>query len=96
MDDVDCSDSNAFNLRNCNYNPNHNCGSGEGAGVICLDFRLPVVAVGGFNYNEGNLYVKNSNSFSGPVCDDSWGSNDASVVCRYKLQVYLFLFYFTY
>ena len=34
MDDVQC-DGTEETLEDCSYNPRHNCGSSEGAGVIC-------------------------------------------------------------
>ena len=36
MDDVQCSGS-ENNLQDCPHSPNHNCGGGEGAGVVCTD-----------------------------------------------------------
>ena len=34
MDDVNCAGTEE-SLEDCSYNPRHNCGSSEGAGVIC-------------------------------------------------------------
>ena len=34
MDDVRCNGTERY-IQECQYNPNDNCGSGEGAGVIC-------------------------------------------------------------
>ena len=34
MDDVNCIGTEET-LEDCNYSPSHNCGSSEGAGVIC-------------------------------------------------------------
>ena len=36
MDDVDCGGSEKT-LRDCHYNKHDNCGSGEGAGIVCSD-----------------------------------------------------------
>jgi len=42
MDDVQCSGSEQ-NLFSCTFNPSHNCGSGEGAGVVCQGSRNVVI-----------------------------------------------------
>ena len=36
MDDVDCGGSEKI-LWDCRYNKHDNCGSGEGAGIVCSD-----------------------------------------------------------
>jgi len=36
----------------------------------------------GDGYSSGNVFVVNSDDYLGPVCDDSWSSIDAIVVCR--------------
>jgi len=72
MDDVNCTGSEQT-LFECNYNPSHNCGSTEGAGVMCATPELR----GGSSSNEGNLFINGA-----PVCDDGWDNNDATVACR--------------
>ena len=72
MDDVSCTGSEQT-LFECNYNPSHNCGSTEGAGVMCATPELR----GGSSSNAGNLFINGA-----PVCDDGWDNNDATVACR--------------
>ena len=47
--------------------------------VDCADGDIRLV--GGSSVNEGNVQICYSNAW-GSVCDDSWGSSDARVVCR--------------
>ena len=35
---------------------------------------------------SGNVFAVNSDGFFGPVCDDGWDINAATVVCRYGLH----------
>jgi len=72
-DDVQCNGNEEY-IWECPHNPSHNCGSTEGAGVICFN---DVGLVGGSGYNEGNVLVNGQ-----PVCDDLWTQEDAMVVCR--------------
>ncbi len=61
----------------------NNCAHSDDAGVGCEapcstgDIRL----AGGNIPNEGRIEICMNNEW-GTVCDDSWGSADATVVCR--------------
>ena len=35
---------------------------------------------------SGNVFAVNSDGFFGPVCEDGWDINAATVVCRYGLH----------
>ena len=72
MGNVTCGGSEE-SLFNCSYEPNGNCNSDDGAGVVCAPFQLQ----GGSFPSEGNLIVNGK-----PVCDAEWDRNDATVACH--------------
>jgi len=83
LDQVGCRGTET-RLVDCPSNPIgvHDCSHFEDAGVTCQvcatgDIRL----VGGTNALEGRVEVCN-NAQWGTVCDDLWGTTDASVACR--------------
>lgn len=81
LDDVECAGT-EMSLLSCPYNPIDNCQHIEDAGVRCQgcitgDVRL----IGGSAASEGRVEVCMNNVW-GTVCDDSWGADDANVVCR--------------
>jgi len=82
MDDLHCTGSET-KLEDCTHITSHNCGSHEGAGVQCYPkvYESSVTLVGGDGVSSGNVFMRNSNGFFGPVCDDGWGIEDAQVVC---------------
>merc|ERR1711892_714757 len=45
-------------------------------------YSVHVELIDGDGYGTGNVFVVNANSVYGPVCDDDWGDEDATVVCR--------------
>ena len=47
--------------------------------VNCTDGDIRLV--GGTSGNEGNVQICHNNAW-GSVCDDSWDTSDANVVCR--------------
>ncbi|XP_010186573.1 PREDICTED: deleted in malignant brain tumors 1 protein-like, partial [Mesitornis unicolor] len=59
------------------------CRQGWAAGVVCADIprNVPLRLVGGPNRCAGRVEVLHNRTW-GTVCDDSWGSPEASVVCR--------------
>ncbi|KAK3087601.1 hypothetical protein FSP39_008130 [Pinctada imbricata] len=61
----------------------NNCQHSEDAGVICQDInvQVPVRLSGGRGSFEGRLEILYNNSW-GTVCDDSFGPNEAKVICK--------------
>ena len=83
LDDVQCT-GNELLLTSCPYNPNHNCGHFEDAGVVCGVAECNETAirlVGGTSELEGRVEICYFGQW-GTVCDDSWDHLDASVVCK--------------
>ncbi|XP_044187078.1 deleted in malignant brain tumors 1 protein-like [Thunnus albacares] len=79
LDDVSCSGSER-SLTACRHNGfgTHNCGHGEDAGVVCSGDQIRLA---GSTRCSGRVEIYHNNTW-GTVCDDSWGTNDAEVVCR--------------
>ena len=95
MNQLQCTGSEG-SVSECTHEaPVTNCLQWEGARVECLQFQEEQVTTtepsssncpgdcaeiclkGGSTCYEGNVFVR-----SRPVCDDSWGINDANVACR--------------
>jgi len=72
MDELQCT-GNETSINDCPHDTSHNCGTGEGLGVICSEIEL----VGGSGPHEGNVLVRGE-----PVCDDDPRPENAQVVCR--------------
>nr|XP_054772378.1 deleted in malignant brain tumors 1 protein-like [Lytechinus pictus] len=81
LDNVQCTGSES-NIAFCQHNGyyNENCGHHEDAGVVCEGI-VSAYLTGGSSSREGTVKVLYQTSY-GTVCDDSFGSTDADVVCR--------------
>ncbi|XP_038072278.1 uncharacterized protein LOC119740886 isoform X2 [Patiria miniata] len=79
LDDVACTGT-ENNLESCPHGGIgvHNCTHNQDAGITCSP---SVRLVDGESSNEGRVEVFVTGSW-GTVCDDSWGLNDARVICR--------------
>ncbi|XP_072049553.1 scavenger receptor cysteine-rich domain-containing protein DMBT1-like [Amphiura filiformis] len=73
---VNCS-GNEHSLTNCNVY--HDCSHHEDAGVSCQN--APLRLVGGRNSNEGSVQIYYNDQYN-YVCNDEWGLEEATVVCR--------------
>ena len=81
LDDVSCTGTET-DLLDCSFNPTGQCGHFEDASVMCQGCATGEVRlIGGTEEYEGRVEVCNSNVW-GTVCDNMWGEEDSSVVCR--------------
>ncbi|XP_070176422.1 scavenger receptor cysteine-rich domain-containing protein DMBT1-like isoform X2 [Littorina saxatilis] len=86
LDDVTCNGTEQ-GLADCTLKPwgVNDCDHGEDAGLFCMPATtspppIAVRLVGGASQYEGRVEVR-YNNYWGTVCDDSFDSRDASVVC---------------
>ncbi|XP_060563145.1 deleted in malignant brain tumors 1 protein-like [Ruditapes philippinarum] len=86
LDDVKCTGS-ELSLFDCPHRSwgSNNCGHGEDVGITCARVRL----VNGSSQYEGRLEVWHDNTW-GTVCDDSFGTQDATVACKMLNYPYAF------
>ena len=81
LDDVQCTGTES-RLFDCTFTTVDNCVHAEDAGVRCQGCRTgDVRLVGGTSTSEGRVEICQTNVW-GTVCDDFWGTPDATVVCR--------------
>lgn len=82
LDDMSCH-GNESALWYCGHRGwgSHNCAHGEDVGVICLEGADMGLRLADGGRCSGRVEVKFQGEW-GTVCDNSWDSRDASVVCK--------------
>ncbi|XP_060073519.1 deleted in malignant brain tumors 1 protein-like [Ylistrum balloti] len=84
LDDVNCVGTES-SLSTCQHSPwsQNNCDHSEDAGVICQagNANTAIRLSGGSGPFEGRLEVFYNNTW-GTVCDDSFGNQEAQVICK--------------
>ncbi|PVD22131.1 hypothetical protein C0Q70_17935 [Pomacea canaliculata] len=82
LDDVRCSGSEA-SISDCNHRTwgTSNCQHAEDAGVMCLPQNTCIIRLTGVNRYTGRVEIQ-AYGIWGTVCDDSFDSRAAQVVCR--------------
>ena len=79
MDDVACTGTESW-LTSCLHTSEHNCNHSQDVSVHCGCTNGDIHLLGGSGPHEGRVQIC-INHVWGTICDDSWSSNDASVVC---------------
>ena len=79
MDDVVCNGGET-NLKQCEHKTHHNCGSSNGAAVVCLETaKIKLVpSNSGNSKNEGSIVFEDI-----PICATNWDLNAAQVACNH-------------
>uniref|UniRef100_K1PUY0 Deleted in malignant brain tumors 1 protein n=1 Tax=Magallana gigas TaxID=29159 RepID=K1PUY0_MAGGI len=79
MTNVSC-DGSESSIFGCLYNRTKECPTNQTAGVVCNN-GLTIRLMDGYDESEGRVEVLIDNQW-GTICEDNWGQNEASVVCR--------------
>ncbi|XP_062608857.1 deleted in malignant brain tumors 1 protein-like isoform X3 [Saccostrea cucullata] len=80
LNDVQCSGKET-GLFNCTYSETSSCSHSEVAGAICILPSHKTRIVNGSSPDEGRVDVLVNNRWR-RVCNNGWGSSDATVACR--------------